>query len=116
MQIMYQVSRFVFFCMMVLLAACGDGAYGLYDSSTTTATPPGGTYSSAQNVKLSSDLSSTTIYYTTDGSDPTLNGVEYTTTIFITTTTTLKFFGLRFGPNDTRLQETVKTELYIITP
>ncbi|MBF8984237.1 chitobiase/beta-hexosaminidase C-terminal domain-containing protein [Lutibacter sp. B2] len=48
-----------------------------------------GTYNEAQNIALTAEEGAT-IYYTTDGSDPTTNSREYTTAIAINETTTLK--------------------------
>jgi hypothetical protein len=55
-----------------------------------TASPPGGTYTSVQLVTLTPSESST-IYYTTDGSNPTTSSTAYFTPISIASTTTLKF-------------------------
>jgi hypothetical protein len=60
-------------------------------SPTVTATPPGGSYFSAQSVTLSADEPST-IYYAMDGSDPTSSGLVYSAPIMIAQNTTLKFF------------------------
>ena len=60
---------------------------------TVTATPPGGTYNSAQTVTLTASVPST-IYYTTDGSTPTTSSLVYTSPILISTSTTLKFFAI----------------------
>jgi YD repeat-containing protein len=57
----------------------------------TTATPAGGTYSSAQTVTLSANESAT-IYYTTDGSAPTPSWSVYSGPLTISSTTTLKYF------------------------
>ena len=60
---------------------------------TVTADPTGGNYTTAQNVTLNSDDSTATIYYTTDGSDPTTSSTRstYTGSITIKNTTTLKY-------------------------
>ncbi len=79
---------------------------------TTTATPAGGLYNSAQNVTLTANESVQFIKYTTDGSNPVTNGTVYTDAIAITANTTLKFYAsdLANPAND----EPVKTENYII--
>ncbi|BDZ66599.1 putative Ig domain-containing protein [Methanobacterium ferruginis] len=60
---------------------------------TVTAAPTGGNYTTVQNVILNSDDSTATIYYTTDGSDPTTSStrITYTESIPINNTTTLKY-------------------------
>jgi hypothetical protein len=61
----------------------------------TTAYPAGGTYTTAQNVYLSSNDTTATIYYTTDGSTPTTaSATFYSTPVTIAATTTLRFFAV----------------------
>ena len=66
-----------------------------------TATPDSGKYKGSQNVTLISDQSDATIYYTTDGSDPTddsnNNRVPYSGPIPITSTTNLQFAAVNTG-------------------
>ncbi|MCI4433207.1 MAG: chitobiase/beta-hexosaminidase C-terminal domain-containing protein, partial [Nitrosopumilus sp.] len=82
----------------------------IYDTTpTTTANPPGGTYTSAQSVVLTSNEDST-IYYTTNGTNPTQSSPLYTTPILISSTTTLKFF----AKDTTGNIESVKTEMYTV--
>lgn len=52
--------------------------------------PAGGTYSTAQTVTISCSTSGVTIFYTTDGSDPTTNGTEYTSAITVSESMTIK--------------------------
>ncbi|NLO72029.1 MAG: T9SS type A sorting domain-containing protein [Porphyromonadaceae bacterium] len=63
-------------------------------TAAPTFSPEAGTYTSAQNVELTSETAGASIYYTTDGTDPnnTGNGTLYvgTTPINVTTTTTIK--------------------------
>ncbi len=58
--------------------------------ATPTFNPAEGTYTSTQNVSISCATEGATIYYTTDGSDPTSSSTQYTTEIPISTTTTVK--------------------------
>jgi hypothetical protein len=87
--------------------------YGIIGEDTTapitTASPSGGTYNSPQQVSLNANEEAT-IYYTTDGSDPTTSSTEYSSSISIPTTTTLKFFAVDLAGNI----ETVNIEDYII--
>src|SRR5947209_9162979 len=68
--------------------------YTIIPPPTVSASPPGGTYNSIQSVTLTASRSGT-IYYTTDGSVPTVsspNGPSPVSGITINTNSTLKFF------------------------
>ena len=56
----------------------------------------GGTYTSAQSVTISA-ADGATIYYTTDGNDPTTNSNVYSEAISVTATTTLKAIAVKEG-------------------
>jgi YD repeat-containing protein len=81
---------------------------------TTTASPTGGTYGSAQSVTLSctdgSGSGCDKIYYTTDGTTPTTSSSVYSSPIDISETATLKFFAKDLAGNS----EMVKTQVYTI--
>jgi alpha-tubulin suppressor-like RCC1 family protein len=57
---------------------------------TPTMSPVTGTYTSNQNITLTSSTAGATIRYTTDGSDPSASSTEYSAPVSITQTTTLK--------------------------
>jgi hypothetical protein len=78
---------------------------------TVTASPAGGSYTSVQSVELSSSESGTTIYYTTNGEEPTESSSVYTSPIELSTDTVLKFFGKDAAGNS----GSVGTETYLIT-
>ena len=73
----------------------------------TTANPVGGEFSDFVDVTLSVNEPAT-IYYTTDGSDPTPASTIYAIPIHISDTTLLKFFAVDTSGNS----ETIKTETY----
>jgi len=74
-----------------------------------TANPPAGTYSSAQSVTLTAPGSSS-IHYTTDGTDPTCStGNVYSTAIPVSTNTTIKAIAC-YGDNSS----SVATFAYVI--
>lgn len=81
---------------------------------TTSASPAGGTYSSAQSVTLTCNDGTGSgcnkIYYTTDGSTPTTSSTVYINPITISVTTTLKFFATDNAGNS----EAVKSAFYTI--
>ena len=82
---------------------------------TTTASPAGETYNSAQSVTLACNDGTGSgcdkIYYTTDGNDPTTSSLAYSSPVNIPVTTTLKFFAKDLAGNS----ETIKTETYTIS-
>ncbi|MDE3155355.1 MAG: chitobiase/beta-hexosaminidase C-terminal domain-containing protein [Acidobacteriota bacterium] len=59
--------------------------------------PGAGTYSTAQNVTISSSVSGASLYYTTDGSTPTTGSTLYAGPIAIGTQTTLKAIAVKTG-------------------
>lgn len=59
-------------------------------AATPTFSPGGGSYTSAQNVTISSTTVGASIRYTLDGSEPTSTSLLYSTPISISTITTLK--------------------------
>lgn len=79
-------------------------------ATITTASPAGGTYTSAQSVILTVSETAT-IRYTTDGTTPTASSTVYTAPASITKDTTLKFFAVDNAGN----AGTIITETYVIT-
>ena len=83
---------------------------------TTTATPAGGTYTTAQSVTLTCDDDSGVgcdkTYYTLDGTDPTTSSTEYCSSLTISSNTTLKFFSTDLNGES----ESIRTETYTISP
>lgn len=86
-----------------------------YEDESTIAiptfTPAGGTYSEAQDVKISCATEGVNIYYTTDGSEPTVDSEQYGgSSIHIETTTTIKAIAIKDGE-----MSAVATATYTIT-
>lgn len=75
----------------------------------TTATPAGGLFGAAQSVTLSASEAAT-IYYTVDGSTPSIASPVYSTPIAISSTTTLQYFAKDSAGNS----ETVKAVVFTI--
>ena len=78
-----------------------------------TANPTAGTYSENQSVTLTSSTVGATIYYTTDGSEPTITGgttKQYTAPILVTgiegqsITTTIKAIAVKSGMQDSSVE------------
>ena len=79
--------------------------------ATPTFAPEAGTYYEAQNVTIACETEGATIYYTLDGSDPTVESAVYSTPIAIAETTTVKAFAVKEGMNDSE----IATAEYVIT-
>jgi len=62
-----------------------------------TANPGAGTYTSAQNVTLSTETEDAIIYYTIDGSAPTTSSTRYTSSVAISQSLTLKAIAVKKG-------------------
>ncbi|HEX2927134.1 MAG TPA: chitobiase/beta-hexosaminidase C-terminal domain-containing protein, partial [Ruminiclostridium sp.] len=68
-----------------------------------TASPAGGTYSSAQSVTLSSTTSGASIYYTTDGSEPTTASAIYAGPIAVNSSKIIKAIAVKEGMNNSEV-------------
>ncbi|MBR4829684.1 MAG: chitobiase/beta-hexosaminidase C-terminal domain-containing protein [Muribaculaceae bacterium] len=68
--------------------------------ATPTFSPEAGTYTSAQNVTISTTTSGATIHYTIDGSTPTTDSPVYSTPIEVNSTTTIKAIAMKSGMNN----------------
>ncbi len=82
---------------------------------TPVADPAGGEYELTQGESLSVTLSTTTeeadIYYTLDGTDPTVESIKYEAPIELTETSTIKAIAVKDGFNNSE----VMSETYTIT-
>ena len=68
--------------------------------ATPTFDPAAGTYTSAQNVTINSTTEGATIYYTTNGEDPTTSSTLYSGAINVSTNTTIKAIAVKEGNNN----------------
>ncbi|WP_343834704.1 chitobiase/beta-hexosaminidase C-terminal domain-containing protein, partial [Bacillus horti] len=78
------------------------------------ADPAGGEYAAGTSVELTTETSGATIYYSTDGSDPTRSSAEYTAPIEITEAMTIKAIAVKDGMRDSEVLEehyTIATRL-----
>src|SRR5207237_1262602 len=65
--------------------------------ATPTFSPAAGTYTSAQNVTITTSTPNATIYYTADGTTPTTTSLRYAGPVTISATTTLKAMATASG-------------------
>jgi len=78
-------------------------------SPTVGAMPAGGVYKSPQSIALAA-TEQAVIYYTMDGSTPTVSATIYRQPISIPASATLKYFGIDLAGNDSE----IKTENYVV--
>ncbi|OQA79339.1 MAG: Peptidylarginine deiminase precursor [bacterium ADurb.Bin243] len=65
--------------------------------ATPTFSPAGGTYNSAQSVTIACTTTGASIYYTVDGTNPTLSSALYIGPISVSTTATIKAIAAKTG-------------------
>ena len=65
--------------------------------ATPTFSPAAGTYGSTQSVSLSCGTAGATIYYTTDGTEPTRSSTAYSSAISVSVNTTIKAKAFKRG-------------------
>jgi hypothetical protein len=64
---------------------------------TPSISPKGGSYTSSQQVSISTKTEDATIYYTTDGTTPTTSSRKYTGPIEVSSSKTIKAFAVKDG-------------------
>lgn len=75
----------------------GNMQSGLPHVSPITVTPAPGAYMGTQSVTLSTKTEGAAIYYTTDGTEPTLDSTKYTSAISVSASTTIKAIAVKTG-------------------
>lgn len=81
-------------------------------ASTPSFSPAAGTYNIAQLVSINDATPNATIYYTTNGSTPTVSSTVYSGPITVSTSETIKAFATAGGYSPSN----VETVVYTITP
>lgn len=77
--------------------------------ATPTFSPEEGTYTEAQNVEINCTTDGATIYYTTDGNDPTTSSSVYSSAIPVSSTTTIKAIAVKDGMNNSQVASATYT-------
>lgn len=75
--------------------------------------PAAGSFISVQQVSIACATEGATIYYTTDGTEPTTESTEFTEAFTVSSTTTVKAFAVKEGFNNS---DVVSAEYVIIEP
>ena len=78
--------------------------------ATPIISPPSGSYETTQEISIFCGTSGATIYYTTDGTDPTTSSIEYTVPFTLTSAKTIKAIGTKTE----LLDSSIVTEVYTI--
>ena len=77
--------------------------------ATPAFSPDAGTYTEAQSVTISCETTGATIYYTTDGSDPSASSTAYSGAITVGETTTIKAIAVKEGMTDSAVTSATYT-------
>ena len=100
-------------------SAVASAVYTISSSASVAATPvfspAGGSYSSAQSVKLTCSTPSSTIYYTTNGTAPTHSSSAYSSAIAVSSTETIEAICTATGDTDSAVASATYT-INIATP
>jgi len=83
--------------------------------ATPTFSVAGGNYTEAQNVEISCETASASIYYTLDGTEPSAESTPYDGAITISQTTTLKAIAVKDGMDDSYVATATYTFPTIVT-
>ncbi len=89
---------------------------GSFDTNTVTIVPHGGPFADYAKVKIDTTVSGAQIYYTTDGTEPGLNSVLYTTPFTVNEETFIKAAGFSDRKKVTKTDETLFYQLELMEP
>ena len=81
---------------MIFLFTTSIAAYAL-QAEVPTANPPAETYGGTQNIELKTETVGASVYYTTDGSEPTTGSTLYTNPIAVASNMTIKAIAVKDG-------------------
>ncbi len=87
---------------------------GHLDVAAPTFSVSAGTYNAVQNVTLSTETDGATIYYTTDGTEPSASSSTYSSSITVDATKTIKAIAVKDGVSSTVAE--AEYELKVATP
>jgi hypothetical protein len=87
-------------------------ASGAALTAAPTFTPSAGTYTTTQNVAITSSTPGSVIYFTTDGSTPTTSSAVYSSPVAVSASETLKAIAVSSAYSDSA----VSTSAYVIHP
>ena len=94
-------NKFIEFTSAVFYETTGGGETPTCVMPTFS--PAAGVYTSAQNVTISTTTEGATIYYTTDGTDPSAQGVVYANPISVSSSTQIKAVAKKEGSNNSTI-------------
>ncbi len=83
--------------------------------ATPTITPNSGSFLTSQEVSIACATADATIYYTTDGSNPTTSSTQYTEAFTVTETTTVKAFAVKSGLDNSQVATATYTKATVMT-
>lgn len=84
--------------------------------ATPTITPNGGDFETSVEVTLACETADASIYYTLDGTDPTVESTPYSAPITLTATTTVKAIAVKAGMNNSAIAEATFRKLEPVVP
>ena len=87
----------------------------LPDCPSPTISPDGGNFLTSQSVSISCEIDGATIYYTTDGTEPTVSSTIYNQAITLDATTTVKAMATAEGYENSPVSSATFTKIEAIT-